>query len=444
MQKNIYMSKLLTEPRVPKEITTPKNPTRKKKVLEEDRSEVKYTLLHESDKKDVDELFRVYKESPFNARVKFFNDKKQICFTRKVIFERGNDFEICDFRVSFGISITNRIYSSQKKIQSIIYKSGKFYYKVNEGRNKKFIPLMYNHLMHFSGSGVLEKLRIFLSERFFWFEAIHEYSSSHHLNLNVVKAKKLFGNKALSQYIFGVPYSVCKLITEHNILGKLHDYGSPYKVWKSYLPYLKNIDKVNPELITSHYFHDTVRMAKTLGRKVNCVWGLKRLKEEHDTWAREIGNIVLDCSVEYNLNIRKEFIKFAGFSKYKLLSTNKDLLIEGMIQNHCVGTYISRVNKGECAIYNVDGYTLQLMIGDFLVDRPNERVSDFTDKQTLSRLNTFKKLYIAQFKGKYNSNVPNDVLTSVIKIIDTFNLINPIEELCKFIPVETVDDGFLF
>lgn len=427
------MSKLLLEPRVPKEITTPKNVTRKKKVSE-DRPEVKYTLLHESDKNDVNELFRIYKENPFNARVKYFNDKKQISFIRKVIFERGNDFEICQFRVSFGISITSRIYSSQKKLKSIIYKSGKFYYKCNEGRNKKFVPLTYNDIETFGSTNLFSYnfLIKFFRERFFWFEAINEYSEAHHLNLNVVKSKKLFGNKALSQHMFGVPYSVCKLIKENKVLNKFNSYGPPIKAWKNSLPYLINVDKVTVELLSSHYFYDTIQMAKTLGRKINCLWGVKRLREEHDAWAREIGNIVLDCAEEYKLSIRKEFIDFAVFSKYKLLLTNKDLLIEGMIQNHCVGTYINRVNNGECAIYNVDGYTLQVMIGDYMITAPNDRISSFTSKDTLDKLSSFKKLYIAQFKGKYNSSVPIDVIEGVNKILDDFNLNHPIEKLEKF------------
>lgn len=442
------MSKLLTEPRVPNEITTPKNKVRKKKVSEEDRPEVKYTLLYEGKKDAVNELFRIYKENPFNARVKFFNDKNRISFTRQVIFERGNDFEICEFRNSFGISISNRMYSSQKKIQSIIYKSGKFYYKSNEGKTKKFVPLTYYHIQYFGNGNVFgcgtTTLADFFKQRFFWFEAIQEFENAHHLNFNVIKSKKLFGNKVLCQHLYGVPYRIYKLLIENKVIEKFNNYGPPIKVWKSSLPYLINVDKASVEILKSNYFYDTIQMAKTLDRKVNCLWGVKRLKEEHDTWAREIGNIVLDCAEEYDLKIRKEFIDFAEFSKYKLFLTNKDLLLEGMMKNHCVGTYISRVNNGECAIYSVENYTLQIMIGDFLVERPNDRVSTFSKLH--SGMETFKKLYIAQFKGKHNCSVPDDVFEGVLKMLDDFNLVKPITELEEFKPLvkaKQVDDDWL-
>ena len=112
------MSKLLTEPRIIKEIKDVSPKKRVKKKSSDEKVGVKYTVFFEGAKTDVDELFRVYREDPFKARVKFFNKGKgYFSFCRVVLFEFENgEFEICRFQNSFGISTTNKIYSSQKRM----------------------------------------------------------------------------------------------------------------------------------------------------------------------------------------------------------------------------------------------------------------------------------------------------------------------------------------
>ena len=73
------MSKLLTEPRGKMELTDVKKKKRVKKEPSEP-VEVRYTVLKEGDKHRVDELFRIYKENPYYARVKFFNAKEKVWF----------------------------------------------------------------------------------------------------------------------------------------------------------------------------------------------------------------------------------------------------------------------------------------------------------------------------------------------------------------------------
>jgi hypothetical protein len=169
---------------------------------------------------------------------------------------------------------------------------------------------------------------------------------------------------------------------------------------------------------------DTCKMAKTLGRKVNCKWGLTRLKEEHDKWAREITRIILDCEKEFELNIRPEYKAFADFSGFRLLRTNKDMLEEGMSQNHCVGTYIDRVDRGECAIFHVDGYTLQVGI-----ETKTERVSVMPETSLFGNgritmpvskhveVKSFKNL---QFRGKHNKSAPKELVAEVQSYMDEF------------------------
>lgn len=179
-------------------------------------------------------------------------------------------------------------------------------------------------------------------------------------------------------------------------------------------------------MVTNAYFYDTCKMARTLGKKVNCKWGLKRLKQEHDKWARLITQIELDCIKKFELNIHPVYYAFESYSGFKLLKTNKDMLVEGMFQKHCVGTYIDRVDRGECAIFHIDGYTLQLGITERVESvREMPDVSVFGDGNIVmpvTKNKVIKGLKNMQFKGKYNSTPPKELVEYVEGMIKSFEL----------------------
>jgi hypothetical protein len=163
-----------------------------------------------------------------------------------------------------------------------------------------------------------------------------------------------------------------------------------------------------------------------------------------------IGNIVLDCEETYDLAIRPEFLAFAEFSGYRLLRTNKDMLIEGMMQNHCVGTYIDKVNKGECAIFSVEGYTLQvgiekkreLLRGFFDIDENGDQIGELHEIDGLDdfdgdeeirlpqskhhELKVFKNM---QFRGKHNVSAPPELVEKVQTEFDKFKAAGKFNDL---------------
>lgn len=440
------MCKLLTEPRVIKEISEPKKKTRVKKNPSEG-VEVKYTIISFYNSPKVEELFKIYKADPYKARVKYLNGGSTYTSERSCIFEKGpKDFEICTFRNSFGISTTNRIYSSQKKIGSISYKNGKLWYiKVGPKSAKQITPLTYGHLLDYisvaekihcyrGNSKKLEDSKVweFMVARFPWLKTLSEHILAYGINLNVVDTKGLTTPKDINRHVLGVPNNIAKIVMESGILENMARYSgvSSTKQWKLALKYMDGVQNVTQELLQSHYFMDSIKMAKTLGKKVNCRWNVKRLKEEHDKWAREIGNIVLDCEDEFELKIKEVYKKFAEYSKYNLLSTNKQMLIEGMMQDHCVGTYIDKVNRGECAIFHVDGYTLQVGMKpkkmeiirtappppDDDLDRPMMKVSQHVVTET------YNELVNMQFRGKHNCDAPKELVESVNKMLSDYSV----------------------
>lgn len=412
------MTKLLTEPRVIKKITDVKS---KKKVFKKtDRECVNYKLLYESDKAKVNELIRIYKEDPFKARVKFFNDfKNMYSFNRVVLFEFSNgDFEICSFRNRFGISKTNRMYSSQKKLSSIIYSNGKLWIRESTIRPlnfRKLITFISNNEIATLGGvkelRVISKIYDYFNTKFHWFRTVYDSNGlAHDISFNRIIKDKLFKLRDLLLVSVNVDHRVSKnIFSSGRFADIIKQSASGVGIWKDYLQYIDNVHCLKKEMVESPYFYDTCKMARTLGRKVNCKWSLRRLKEEHDKWAKEITNIVLECEVEYDLKISQIYRAFSEYSGFRILKTNKEMLAEGMIQNHCVGTYISSVQSGYCGIYHIDGYTLELAYKAI-------HESD-------------KKLTMVQFKGKYNTDAPIELMDMVSKKVESFNNSNIPKEI---------------
>jgi hypothetical protein len=261
-------------------------------------------------------------------------------------------------------------------------------------------------------------------------------------NMNVIKTQKLFGMKDLNRHVMKVPNNIAKIVMESQSFQTLKNQGEPIKRWHSILKVLDNLENVTPELLNDHLFYDTCKMANTLGRKINCAWGAKRLREEHDKWSKEITRIVLDCEIEYDLNIRPIYKAFADFSGYRLLKTNKDMLGEGMLQHHCVGTYIDQVDKGQSAIFHVKGYTLQVNVLSLNWDTyqsRTEKVHPHHISETYNNKGLYEKidpshdkaLVNAQFKGKFNEQAPQELVDEVNKMMIDFVNANGFENTAK-------------
>jgi hypothetical protein len=436
--------KLLDEPRIQKEITQPKKKYKRvKKERVEGEPKVKAIILKEGAKSKINAFIELYKEDRFKARVKFFNGNSgAYSFSRLVLFEYDKDeFEIANFTIKFGISVTSKMYSSQKKGESLIYRKKKFWYRNSSGTIKpmdfsNFTDFIYSNEnirqvfdFDFDSKERAERLKEskvyqYFSERFHWIQTLEEFKHSYSVTFNTVVSKKLFGLKDLNRYIFKVPYNISKIVENSKMMERLKKMGRKFAAWEETLKVLDHVDHLRAEMLANHLFMDTCKMAKTLGRKVNCKWGLVRLKEEHDKWAREITRIILDCEKEFELNIRPEYKAFADFSGFRLLRTNKDMLEEGMIQNHCVGTYIDRVDRGDCAIFHVDGYTLQVGI-----ESKSEQVRVMPETSIFGNgritipetknveVKTFKNL---QFRGKHNKSAPQELVDEVQSYMDEF------------------------
>lgn len=371
-----------------------------------------WTLIHESKSPLVDKLFEAYKKDKHKARILYFNNLNNIFVKRVVIFFHDNgDFEVCNFEQKIGISISNKMYRREKKIMSIVNKGGKFWF-IDNRRTNKCIQLTYDCLRTFvlnfvgySDEVDNNQLITFFLEKFSWMRFIAEEKSLHGVSFNTIVKNKLYSQKDALRYKFKVPYPVIKVLKEY---FKEYNNSDMFKIWKEMRQVLINVENLKLSLMSHHAFKDTCMMARTLGYKVNCSWSVKRLTIMHDKWSKEIANTVLEFEDYRELNVGEIYRDFANISGYKLLTSNHDLLYEGMTQKHCVTTYVSKVHRGNCGIYHINGYTLELIFDcSFLYQK------GLDVKKTLN-----KYLKNVQFRGVRNCNAPVELSAEVeIKIL---------------------------
>jgi hypothetical protein len=370
----------------------------KEKVLEQKGELKQYTLFKETKSDKLEWLLDAYKKDPYKARVLFFNSRPDCSIQRDVCFERTDgSFEICCFKRTFGMTKTNRIYSREKKVKSLIYKNKKLYFK--NGTSLK-------HAMYTDINCHFYFAYDFLQEKFRWLRNIKENKFCHNISLSSVMTYKLFNADKVLKHLYKAPLSVINVLTkEYEEKSKGYGHISKFD-WKRMSPYLINIENLKIELFTNHLFRDTIETAIKLNKVVNCSWSEKRLKLEHDAWAKELRKIMLEFEPIIQLNPHKIFEDFEQFTGYKMLRTNHELIEEGHKQDHCVAGYGSSVSNGYSGIYHVSGYTLE--------------VSYRADYNYKSKLNK-KVLNYSQLRGFRNSSAPKELDDIVRSYITAFN-----------------------
>jgi hypothetical protein len=383
----------------------------KEKVLEEKGEVKQYTLFQENRSPKLDWLLDVYKKDPYKARVLYFNNIGSFYLERKVCFERTDgSFEICNFRRTFGMTKTNRIYSREKKINSLIYKNKKFYFKYGSSiKHAMYVDIA--HHFYFALN--------FLQTKFTWIRNIKENKYCHNISFSSIMTYKLFNADKIMKHLYKAPTSVIKtLTTEYEQKSSGYGYISKFE-WKRISPYLINIENLKTEFFTNHLFRDTIEMAIKLDKKINCSWSDKRLKHEHDTWAKELRKIMLEFEPVIELNPHRIFEDFEKFTGYKMLRTNHDLIEEGHRQDHCVAGYGSSVSNGYCGIYQVSGYTLEV----------NYR----QDYGIGIKSNNQKTLHYSQLRGYKNCSAPKELDDTVKSYIEAFNTKYNFDEYEKYL-----------
>lgn len=343
--------------------------------------------LYRFDSAKVATLREIYAENPYHARVYYMNDARNFEGERVMLFEKKDkDFAIVSFVRKHGMSVTNRIYSRERRNWSIYYSKGKLWYKSEVGV-RNLTRAHFGQMV----KEVSDPVKEYLFSRFPWMEFLFSASFAYDVTFNKVLKNKLFGLKKLAREHYKLPYPICKLIIADNT------YQINEAELIQYRKYMINVESLTFEFMSDKFLPDTLKMARVLGHSVNCSWSIRRLKEVHDKWSEEVTNILYDCTPSAPLNIAKPYVDFAEKSGYNLITDSKDLIHEGRKQKHCVATYIDVVNSGRSAIYSVGEYTLEI------------------------KINHDKTLHINQCRGLNNKDCDPILRTQIQHRVDSFN-----------------------
>jgi hypothetical protein len=378
-------------------------------------------------------LISLYKKNPLFARVSYFTSYQKgssdYIQRRVVLYENDENFEFVMYQKTFGISTTSRMFNHESIKCKLTYSKGKFYHIVG----KSITQMTFNDLDMFVSTfnnlafdtHVSFTVKEYFINKFTWMRYISETSILQKKAFNTFIRYKLYSLNNAMRHFLKVPLPVVKEIrkafnglqlsnTESSSNGS--HLNHIYQIWDEMHKVLVNVENLKAEVICNPYFVDICKMARTLGKKVNSSWSAKRIKQEHDNWAKEITYILMESQEVIVLNHNKLYLDFAEFSGYRILKTNRELMIEGMTQHHCVGTYVGSVERGTCAIFHIKGYTLEVKKRKI----EEEKIHwGFTNRKEYNV--TKGPLFIGQFHGFGNQEAPKELILEVASAISAFN-----------------------
>ena len=156
----------------------------------------------------------------------------------------------------------------------------------------------------------------------------------------------------------------------------------------------------------STYFDDLIKIANETDNKFNFSLNENNIKEQHDKMLLEN----LDKMKAKAIHVDDKYLVLEKYlpNDFKIIKDGKELLFEGLTQKHCVNTYSSNINQGQCCIltteYNEKRYTAEIIFGT------NWLASDMVSKYRLN-----------QFKGYANLSVPKELQDKLQEVINEVN-----------------------
>lgn len=380
---------------------------------------MKREILKRTESSDYPTYLKLIEENRMlEARVFSFNKKPGASETVRV--DKEDSVIFIHQTVTYGVSTSLKRYTSRKVDgMTIINLKKKTFYR--KGDTKKLFPLIDNNI-------IIEEAKEFIYGEFPFLKYLKEYRLN--IPFNTVFKNKLFTFKKALAWYYQTQYTeTLAKIHESHALGNnrkevLYNLRSCVNLHRANLDLLGiNHVEIHRGRMRDDYLLDCTRMAFSLNRKIDLTWTRRRLEEEHDNMSNIITNMLFGAD-DRPLKISDIFLEFPMLDGWQLISTTKALAWEGMRQRHCVGTYGNQIESGQCAIYHVEGYTLQLTRDR--VELPTMRAIPGDGTQETIRYEVvhekFFGLKINQFRGHSNNPAPNELRELVQQQLDKFNL----------------------
>lgn len=330
-----------------------------------------------------DKLKEIYKKDKHLARVYFMSNSREMFYSERVkSYKKNSTLHLSTFRVSMGISVTSKMYSHTKNLDSIVISPKGVFRTVDSKIFQMKVVEFVNAVVNKYQKHIKKE---YIIDAFPWLEWI--FNQELGLVLRTTSMSFIVKNKISSYTSF-----IKKLYKENKKLSEqLIDAKMNPKYWKKVR---RNIRGQEFKHIYQ-YSNDAIQMAFVLDRTINLNWSERRWEEEHDSMSKEITTMLSKID-NRNLKVHEVFVDFSKRNNVDLISTTGRLSAEGAIQHHCVASYAGKVDSGRSGIYHINGYTLELIF-------------------------SLNSLRIGQVAGKRNSNAPNELRAEIERMVSNFN-----------------------
>ena len=347
--------------------------------------------------------------------------KIKFCHIQYIIHKSARDEEEHDFIVIHS-GISKQVYFTDDKFSIRECKDTKLVIYNDKGvfceSGKRFFPANLKSLCKTNfeiGKIIIE---YFSQKHFFWKDILRDYSKgccfapiSLLLIWDTHSKKELFEiknrtilMKGINRYSMKSAFLLTKALkhielSEFQKLASLTEEtivecASLIELFKAYY---KSV-LINYEEEHNHYLYDYCSMVVRMKKKFNLkIKSVKKLISEHNILAIEYRSKFVKT-----IKIPKDsvFLKLKLPDKYKLITTKKALIEESVINEHCVSSYDTDINKSRCAIYttfyNNKRYTIEVRC---------------------SKARKKIQFYINQCYGKRNSEAPIELWNELTELM---------------------------
>jgi len=191
---------------------------------------------------------------------------------------------------------------------------------------------------------------------------------------------------------------------------EIYEIMSTAPIFKNPVNFIDNFDNFNKLKSKNSdyntYFDDLVKIANETDNKINFSLNESNIKEQHDKMLLEN----LDKMKAKTIHVDDKFLILEKYlpNDFKIIKTGKELLFESLTQKHCVNSYSSNINQGQCCIltteYDEKRYTAEIHFGTSWL-----------------AIDTVSRFRLNQFKGYANISAPKALENKLLSIIDIVN-----------------------
>ena len=281
------------------------------------------------------------------------------------------------------------LYRSKKtdRVLSINYRTGAIYEKNDRGTYRISSKNIYSRkdtIGSAFGMSYKKVLKI-IHPGIVW---MSDFDCCFGLSITAIKKHKLFSLEKAAKYkwpFIHKAFAVTQIVNQNMDVGQLNSLNwflshtsNPdyfFEVYPNAKYSREDYRKPNQSIPLTRFarhlnhdvsiFYDAIQMGYKLGYKVNLKWSRNRMILEHDKWAKEANDILMEGS-KRKLEIAQVFKDLKLPDTIKLIESTGELAMEGKSMRHCVGSYAYNVESGKCAIYQVrvegERHTLELQI----------------------------------------------------------------------------------